>query len=218
MARPRQRPVAPRVSPPDLPSHLEQVSPRRHGDEHRARFTALAGAVDLAHSALEECLFEESAVDGLDLTGATLIDVDVRDLRAASVSARDTTIRRMRVFGGRLGTLDLSGARIAELELRDVRIDYLTLGGARGEDILVADCAIRSLDVPQATLTRVAFDGVSASEVDPRGLRAADVDMRGLDAESFLDVASLRGVTLTSAQVERLAPAFAAAAGIDVQG
>ncbi|WP_345750359.1 pentapeptide repeat-containing protein [Microbacterium rhizophilus] len=217
MAKKTDRPIRPRVSAPDLPARLADAVPRRHGDEHQVRFAGLSGSVDLAHSALEECAIEDAAVDALDLLGATLIDVDVRDLRAASVSARDTTIRRLRISGGRIGSLDLTSARIAEFELRDVRIDYLTLGGARGEDILISGCAIRALDLPQAALTRVAFEDCRADEVDPRGLRAADVDLRGLDAGSFLDVMSLRGVTLSPFQVERLAPAFAAAAGIDVR-
>ena len=217
MAKKDTGPVAPRVSAPDLPAVLEDADPARRGDFHQVRFSGLSGAVDLAHSALEECALSDSFVDTLDLTGATLIDVSITDLRAASVSMRDTTIRRLRISGGRIGTLDLTGARIAELELRDVRLDYLTLGGARAEDLLVSGCAIRALDLPQATLTRVAFEGCRADEVDPRGMRCAGVDLRGLDALSFLDVLSLRGVTLTSLQVEHLAAAFAEAAGILVR-
>lgn len=217
MARSVVRPAPPRVSAPDLPRHLEEGTPRRGMDAHRLRLTALSDAVDLAHAALEECALEDAAVDALDLAGATLIDVSISGLRAASVSARDASLRRVRIAGGRIGTLDLTGARIAELELQEVRIDYLTLAGARGEDIRVSGCTIRSLDLPHATLSRLAFADSRAAEVDPRGLRAADVDLRGLDVDRFLDVASLRGVTLTSFQVERLAPAFAVAAGVDVR-
>lgn len=217
MVKREVRSTAPRVSAPDLPAVLGDGTPRRHGDFHQERFTGLDGSVDLAHSALEECVIDDSFVETLDLAGATLIDVAVSDLRAASVSLRESTIRRLRISGGRIGSLDLMNARIAELELRDVRIDYLTLGAARAEDVLVTGCTIRALDLPQATLTRVAFEDSRADEVDPRGMRCAGVDLRGLDALSFLDVLALRGVSLTSLQVERLAPAFAAAAGIDVR-
>lgn len=217
MARSVVRPVPPRVSPPDLPARLEQGSPGRHLDAHRLRFDGLGGSVDLAHSSLEECAIEDAAMDALDLAGATMIDVAIRELRAASVSARDTSLRRVSVTGGRIGTLDLTGAQIAELELRDLRIDYLTLAGARAEDVRIAGCAIRTLDLPHATLTRTAFEDCRTDEVDARGLRAADVDLRGIDAVSFLDVLSLRGATLSPFQVERLAPAFATAAGIDVR-
>ncbi|OJU41593.1 MAG: hypothetical protein BGN97_03995 [Microbacterium sp. 69-10] len=84
-------------------------------------------------------------------------------------------------------------------------------------DVRIDGCRITALDLPGATLTRVAFDGTHADEVDSRGLQASHVDLRGLDALSFLDVGSLRGTTLTVRQVELLAPAFAASAGISVR-
>jgi hypothetical protein len=85
------------------------------------------------------------------------------------------------------------------------------------EDVVITDCTIGTIDLPRARATRVAFEGSRADEVDPRGMRATDLDLRGLDALSFLDPLALRGATLTEEQVRILAPAFAAAAGIDVQ-
>jgi len=155
--------------------------------------------------------------DGIDLIGATILDVDIPDIRVASLSLRNAGIRRLRVSGGRIGTLDLSSARIDELELRDLRVDYLNLGGAKGTDILFTGCTIRTLDMPQAELTRVRFYDCRSDEVDPRGLRATDVDLRGLDAIAFVDANGLRGTTLTTFQVQHLAPALAAGVGIQVK-
>lgn len=208
-------PAAPRVSPPDLPDDLETARPRRGADLYTVRIE-LDGDADLSHSSLEQCVITGTA-GMLELRGATLMDVDLREPRIADLPLRDANLRRVRISGGRIGTLDLSGARIDELELRDVRIDYLNLGGAKATDVLLADSTIRTLDMPQAELTRVRFDGCRSDEVDPRGLRAKDVDLRGLDALSFLDVTSLRGTTLTIRQVELLAPVFAASVGISVR-
>lgn len=215
MARNTDSLVAPRVSPPDLPELLEAAEPQRGADLIAARLD-LTGTADLAHSSLEQCVITAD-VDLLDFTGATLLDIDMRDVRAASMPMRNASIRRLRITGGRIGTLDLSAARIDELELRDLRIDYLNLGGAKAHDIVIADCAIRTLDLPQAQLTRVSFENSRSDEVAPRGLRAKDVDMRGLDAMSFTDANSLRGVTLTTFQVQQLAPVFAAGIGIQVR-
>ncbi|MFE6994496.1 pentapeptide repeat-containing protein [Microbacterium sp. NPDC057659] len=212
---PAIRPVPPRVSAPDLPDHLTPARAQRRADLLAASVEC-AGETDLAHGSLEQCVLT-GAADRVDLTGATLLDVRIEDLRAPVVSLRDASIRRLRIDRGRIGTLDLSTARIGELEIRGARIDYLSLGGARAEDVLIADTTLHTLDVPQATLTRVRFDGTRADEVDPRGLTSKDVDLRGLDALAYLDVLSLRGATLASRQVELLAPAFATAAGIDVQ-
>jgi len=204
--------LPPRVSPPDLPDALGTAVPSRAADLFAVDIAA-SGAADLAHSSLEQCRISADA-ESVDLTGATLQDVELDAPRVASLSMRDATIRRLRIVGGRIGTLDLSTARVAELELVDVRIDYLTLGGARGEDILLRDCVLRSLDLPQAELTRVRFESCRVDEVDSRGMRVSHVDLRGLDAQAFLDVNSLRGVTLTPFQAQLLAPAMAAGLGI----
>lgn len=207
-------PAAPRVSAPDLPADLDIARPSRRADLVAARLE-LSGTVDLAHSSLEQCVLTADA-DALDLTGTTLVDVDFPGPRLAVLSLRDAGIRRVRITGGRIGTLDLSAARIDELELRDVRIDYLNLGAARGSDIVASGCTLRTLDMPQAVLTRVRFDDCRSDEVDPRGLRAVDVDLRGLDALAYTDANSLRGTTLTTFQVQQLATTLAAGVGIRV--
>jgi len=215
MARSRPELQTPRVSAPDIPDVLEEGHPRRSADLH-AVLLRLDGDADLAHSALEQCVLTGTA-DRIDLRGATLLDVELRDVRTAELPAREANLRRVRVTGGRIGTLDLSDTRIDELELHDVRIDYLTLAGTTAVDVRIESCHLTALDLPGATLTRVAFDDTRADEVDTRGMRAQHVDLRGLDALSFLDVNALRGATLTTRQLELLAPTFAAAAGIRVQ-
>ena len=216
MARSPESPSAPRVSTPDLPELLTPAEPARRADLLASRL-ALTGDADLAHATLEQCVVTADA-GTIDMTGADVMDVDVTGIRAASLKLRDAGIRRVRITGGRIGTLDLSTTRIAELELRDLHIDYLNLGAAKATDILVAGCTIRARDMPQAQLTRVRFDDCRSDEVDPRGLRAKDVDLRGLDALAFIDTNSLRGVTLTTFQVQQLAPVLAAGVGIDVRG
>ncbi|MDT0157452.1 pentapeptide repeat-containing protein [Microbacterium sp. ARD32] len=206
---------APRVSAPDLPDHLDAARPQRSAELLSARIE-LSGDVDLAHSTLEQCVLAGSA-ESLELTGATLMDIDMSGLRIVELRARDATLRRVRLCGGRIGTLDLSDTRIHELELSGVRIDYLTLGGTKAVDVRIDDCQITALDLPAATLTRVAFSETRADEVDPRELRAEHVDLRGLDALSFLDVTSLRGTTLSVLQVQQLSPVLAASAGIFVR-
>ena len=215
MARSTESPVAPRVSPPDIPPHLTASEPSRNADLLAARLT-LAGNVDLAYASLEQCVVSADS-DTIDLTGATILDVDVSGIRAASVKLRNAGIRRLRISGGRIGTLDLSTTRIDELELRDLRIDYLSLGGAKANDISVVGSTIKALDMPQAELTRVAFENCRSDEVDTQGMRAAHVDLRGLDADAFMDTNSLRGTTLTTFQMQQLAPTIAAGLGIQIR-
>lgn len=215
MARTTDSPVAPRVSAPDIPPHLAAAVPARSADLLAARLD-LSGAVDLAYASLEQCVISADC-DTIDLTGATILDVDVSGFRATSVKLRNAGIRRLRITGGRIGTLDLSSTRIDELELRDIRVDYLSLGGSKASDVLIAGSTIKALDMPQAELTRVAFENCRSDEVDPRGMRATHVDLRGLDADGFMDTNSLRGTTLTTFQIQQLAPTIAAGLGIQIK-
>jgi uncharacterized protein YjbI with pentapeptide repeats len=210
--------IAPRLSAPDLPPVLEEgAEPTRGEESFQLRWTALSPVTDAAHSAITECSLTGASVDRLDLSGATLVDVDIAGLRATAVAGRAARLRRVRIAGGRIGTLDLADAELDEVELRGIRIDYLSLRGARVSDLLISGCTIGTLDVPQARLARVAFDDSRADEVDTRGLRAEHLDLGGLDALSYLDLASLGGATLSQRQVEQLAPALAAALGIRVE-
>jgi uncharacterized protein YjbI with pentapeptide repeats len=212
-------PRPPRVSPPDLPPRLEPGDrPARGGDHFQLRWASLDAQTDAAYATITECAFDPASVDRLDLTGATLIDAEIRDLRATTLPARGSRLRRVRISGGRIGTLDLGDAEVDEVELRGVRIDYLALAGARVHDLMVADCTIGTLDLPQAILSRVSFADTRADDVDTRSMRAKDLDLRGLEAASYLDAASLRDATLSARQIEHLAPAMAAALGIRVLG
>lgn len=210
-------PVAPRLSPPDLPPRLQDGPfPGRGVDAFQLRWTAIHPVAEAPYANLTECALVDASVERLDVTGATLVDVDVRELRATAVVARGARLRRVRISGGRIGTLDLADADLGEVELRDVRVDYLSLAAARITDAVIAGCTIGTLDVPHATVTRMRFDDSRADEVDTRGLRATDLDLRSLEAISYLDAASLRGATLSPRQIEHLAPSLAAALGIRV--
>lgn len=210
-------PLPPRLSAPDLPARLEDGPPLvRGGDFFQVRWASVDAETDAAHAALTECELMGASAERLDLTGATLVDVEVRDLRATTLSARAARLRRVRITGGRIGTLDLADAEIDEVELRGVRIDYASLAAARIADLMIADCTIGTLDLPQAIVARMAFADSRADDVDTRGVRAKDLDLRGLEAVSYLDAGSLRGTTLSSRQVEYLAPALAVALGIRV--
>lgn len=215
--RSRPGPAAPRLSEPDLPRVFEEGSSLRpRGDVEGERFAGLTGVVEAAHGSIEACAFVGLDVERLDVTGARLVDAVFDGMRSTEVRGRGSRWRRVRVTGGRIGTLDLAEAEIDEVELRDVRIEYLNLAGATAADVEIVDCTIRAIDLPGAELRRVRFEGTRGDEIDTRELRADDVDLRGLDAADYSSLDGLRGATLRTAQVEGLAVAFARRAGIDV--
>jgi uncharacterized protein YjbI with pentapeptide repeats len=210
-------PLPPRSAVPDLPARLDDVATlAARADIFQMRITGLHGDVDARHAQLSECVVAAASVDRLDLTGASLVDVDVEEVRATELIARSARWRSVRITGGRIATLDLTDAELDAVELRNVRIDYVSLGGARVADLLVAGCAMRALDMPNAKVERVRFVGSRADVVDTRGLRARDLDLRGLDALHYLDPTTLRGATLTELQAVDLGPEFARALGIQL--
>ncbi|MCR2811713.1 hypothetical protein NQ166_08400 [Microbacterium sp. zg.Y1090] len=212
------RPRPPRQALPDLPPRLTAgTALGRRSDVSQTRLEGLTADVDAAHARLVECVLAASAVGRLDLTGATLIDVAIEDLRATTVAAVSGTWRSVAVTGGRIGTLDLSRAQVDAVEVRGARIDYLALGQAVVADVLIADCVIGSLDLPGASLERVRFEDSRADDVDTREMRATDLDLRGLQALGYTDPAALRGATLSAHQASALAESFAAALGVQVR-
>jgi len=214
----KDRPTPPRVSPPDLPRELEAGGPLGRGaDAFQQAFEGWCGSLDAAHSRVAECTVTGAALDRLDLTGASLVDVAFSGTRTTELLGRGLTATRVLVEGGRIGTMDLADADLDSVVLRGVRIDYLSLAGARVSDAIIADCTIGTLDLPSATLTRVRFESTTADEVDSRDLRGGDVDLRGLDAAHFTSALSLRGTTVAAHQLIALAPALARESGIDVR-
>ena len=100
-------PLSPRVSAPDLPGSLDQASSlRARSDLLGVALTELTGDVDAAHGRLVESRMLAAALGQLDLTGATLVDVLIDELRAVQLTARDATWRNVEVAGGRIATLD----------------------------------------------------------------------------------------------------------------
>lgn len=218
MAPPSARgPLSPRVATPDLPRHLDAhrgLVPR--ADLIGVRVQDLAGDVSGAHGRLAESEMDAASVGRLDLTGATLSDVAVSDLRAVELTARDGTWRGVEMVGGRIGTLDGLRASWDGVTLRGLRMDYLSLPSAELTDVVIADCEIGTLDLPEARLTRVRFDATRIDEVDTRGLRATDLDLRGLEALSFTDPKALAGAWLDARQAEQHAVVLARALGIRI--
>ncbi|HYP73946.1 MAG TPA: hypothetical protein VEP72_07615 [Microbacterium sp.] len=214
MARRTDSPAAPRVAAPDLPAVLDAAGLSARGDLLGARIDGLSGQASGAHGRLAESRISAASVDRLDLAGASLSDVAIDQLKAVELIARDGSWRGVEIVGGRISTFDGLRAEWDSVVLRGIRIDYLSLPSAVLGDVLIAECEIGTLDVPDARLTRVRFENSRADEVDTRGLRAVDLDLRGLEALSFTDPRGLSGATLAPRQAELHAPAFAAALGI----
>lgn len=217
MARP-SLPLAPRVSAPDLPHDLVGGELRRGGDLRGVWVRGASGAVDATHTQISDSRLSAIEVESIDLTGCSLTDVDIDELRGVTVTSRESRWQSVRITGGRVATLDLSRSDLVGVEVRGLRIDYLSMAGSTASDLLFVDCIIGAWDAPQSKLARVRFESCRVDEVDNRDWRVENVDLRGLDAARYLSMGALRGATLTEQQVTVLGRDFATAAGVDVRG
>lgn len=210
-------PLSPRISSPDLPARLDPAVLGARVDLLGALVEGTTGDLDATDARVSESILRDLDLGSFDFSRSRLSDVDISGLCAVVATATESRWQSVRIDGGRIATLDLSRSTLSGVEIRGARIDYLTLAGADASDLRFVDCTIGALDAPQSTLRRVAFDGCRVNEVDNRGWRTENVDLRGLEGAHYLDMAALRGTTLSERQVSWLGPAFAAAVGVDVR-
>ena len=218
MARPSSDPLEPRLLSPDIPSVLK---PTRSLDSRTeiwgSELADTAGDVDAGHSRILESRVVRAQLKTARLTGATLTDVVLEDVSAVEFAAADSRWRTVEWRGGRAATLEGVRTEWDSVLVAGVRFEYANLASAALADVLFRDCTFGTLDLPQATLSRVRFEGCRADEVDTRGLVSHDADLRGLDAAGFTDVTGLRGATLSPQQSAFHGQALARALGVIVR-
>lgn len=160
----------------------------------------VAARLDEAHleeSRWSECRWERVHGVALSLSEATLVETSLEGCRLAAVSAWGSTWRDVVVTGG--------------------KIDFLNLRGARLKDVAFVDVVIVELDLQEATVDGLTFEGCTL--VEPRFGRGryARLDLSGARVRSPHGLADLRGATMSRPQVIDLAEHLAAELGITVR-
>lgn len=205
----------PRVREPEpAPALVTHGSWPRGFEVNGTLLQELSGDIESDGVELAESRVERPRLDRWALRRGTLVDVIVTEPHIVDLSAREATVRGVRIEGGRIGALDLTGGHVDSLELRGIRIDYVGLAGAKLRDVVVADCHIGALDLPDATLDRVSIEGTAIDELGVRDAKLTHVDLRRATLGQVSDATALRGATITPAQAEQLAVQLARSAGI----
>lgn len=196
---------------------------------------------DLAAVGADDPQFPD--LDGADLHAVELAFPDARILTVLRSRMRDCEIevgeRRLDAQDAVLVDLDLTGWRIDGLTR--VRFERCRLAGAdfaesRMQDVTFDDCALELASMRVAQLERVVVSGGRADELDLTGARLRDVtltsvpvgpillDGTGLDRvdlteaelDGVVDLAVLKGATISPVQAAGLAARLARAAGLHV--
>lgn len=177
--------------------------------------------LDLAGERLPDLEIEESVigtlrVDAADLRGLRVRDTVVESLDAPVLKASSSTWREVRVAGGRIGSAELYDAGLNGVEFVGMKLGFVNLRGSTLTDVVFRDCVIDELDVADARLLRVSFEGTRIRAAEGSNTRIDHVDLRAADLDRVERLEGFRGATIGSDQLYTLAPLLAAQAGYRV--
>ncbi|UED84783.1 pentapeptide repeat-containing protein [Streptomyces profundus] len=173
---------------------------------------AEAGGVSLLDCALRGCV-----LDGVRLKGARLLDSLLQEVRGVGVDLMDAELRDVEISDARLGGAQCGGATLTRVLLRGGKMDYLNLRQARLIDVTFEGCVLIEPDFGGATLERVSFDDCELRGADFSSATLRDVDLRGVSSLSITrGVGRLSGAVISPTQLLELAPLLASELGLHV--
>ncbi|MCC4908131.1 pentapeptide repeat-containing protein [Microbacterium sp. cx-59] len=213
-----ERPRPPRITPiVDVTREpIESASLLTHSNLELVEISGDLTGVDLEGIGLSESLLRDISARELHLRSASLVEtrlvrVDAPVLGAASLSLRDVVVQ-----DSRIGSAELYDSTWQSVHVTGCRLGYLNLRSARLTDLLFTDCTIDELDLSAAVVSRMAFRDTTVRALTLHGARLTDVDLRTLDPGRIDGIEGLRGASLSTDQLQALAPALAEALGIHI--
>ncbi|SDQ22544.1 hypothetical protein SAMN02800687_0934 [Curtobacterium sp. UNCCL20] len=176
---------------------------------------------DLSGERLPDLEIEESVIgtlraDSADLRGLRVRDSIVETLDAPVFKASSSSWREVRIAGGRVGSAELYDAGLNGVEFVGMKLGFVNLRGSTLTDVVFRDCVIDELDIADARLLRVSFDGTRIRAAEGSNTRIDHVDLRSADLDRVERLEGLRGATIGADQLYTLAPLLAAQAGYRV--
>ncbi|SFF96870.1 pentapeptide repeat-containing protein [Curtobacterium sp. YR515] len=176
---------------------------------------------DLAGERLPDLEIEESVigtlrVDGADLRGLRVRDSVVETLDAPVLRASSSSWREVRIAGGRIGSAELYDAGLNGVEFVGMKLGFVNLRGSTFTDVVFRDCVVDELDIADARLLRVSFEGTRIRAAEGSNTRIEHVDLRAADLDRVERLEGFRGATIAADQLYTLAPLLAAQAGYRV--
>ncbi|WP_336696929.1 pentapeptide repeat-containing protein [Curtobacterium sp. USHLN213] len=176
---------------------------------------------DLAGERLPDLEIEESVigtlrVDGADLRGLRVRDSVVETLDAPVLRASSSSWREVRIAGGRIGSAELYDAGLNGVEFVGMKLGFVNLRGSTLTDVVFRDCVVDELDIADARLLRVSFEGTRIRAAEGSNTRIEHVDLSAADLDRVERLEGFRGATIAADQLYTLAPLLAAQAGYRV--
>ncbi|MGO3429636.1 MAG: pentapeptide repeat-containing protein [Cellulosimicrobium funkei] len=172
--------------------------------------------LDLHGATVFSTRLDQVRADEADLGAVTLTEVVLGRLDVPVVRGTRGRWREVEVLGARLGSAELYESSWAGVRFVGCKLGFVNLRGASLRDVVFTDCTIDELDLVASDALRVAFEGTRGRRLDVPGATVAHVDLRGAEIDELGGIESLRGSTIDSMQLARLAATFAHSLGITV--
>ncbi|MCY1693879.1 pentapeptide repeat-containing protein [Curtobacterium sp. SL109] len=212
---------APRITltvPSDLTDWVAGPGDVLTGDRIDGRRIA---SLDLAGERLpdleiEECVIGVLRADDADLRGLRVHDSMLETVDTPVLRASSSSWREVRIAGGRIGSAELYDSGLNGVEFVGMKLGFVNLRGATVTDVVFRDCVIDELDIADARLLRVSFEGTRIRAAEGSNTRIEHVDLRGADLDRVERLEGFRGATIGADQLYTLAPLLAAQAGYRV--
>ncbi len=193
-----------------------------------------AGLMPRAH--LEGVSFDNVGQDAVDLESAELTVSRIDGLRASTLTLRHARLAEVSITGvdvpilttsrgawrdvevaaSRFGSVEAFESTWSGVHFRNCRLGFVNLRGAVLQDVAFTDCTIDELDVGQSRITRFAAPGTRISNLIVEHATLQHADLREAELGGIAGLSALRGATISSWQLQQLAPLLAADRGITV--
>jgi uncharacterized protein YjbI with pentapeptide repeats len=169
-----------------------------------------------ASSRFIECALTGVTFQGGRLTKARFRDVWLRDVRLVATGLGESEWADVTMTDSVAAGAEVYGAELRRVTLRGCKLDSVNFRGASLTEVIFDGCELLDVDFKDATLTRTSFPGSRLTRTDLTSVRMDGTDLRDAELGIIIGPDSLRGATISAAQLIHLAPVLAQTMGITV--
>jgi uncharacterized protein YjbI with pentapeptide repeats len=206
------------VVDPILPPQLDERVGLVVDDDLSVDDCRITGTLEGAgeHVELTACRLETVRGVAVDLSGARLVDVELRDCDLAGVVLHEAAFERVAFRDCRLSSALFVGARFRHVQFHNCKLDDASFRSAAGEGVEFRQCVLALADFSDARLPAGRL-----LECDLRGAQLGGADLsgswlHGSALEGIEGATALRGTTVHPVQAMDLLPALCRALSITV--
>jgi uncharacterized protein YjbI with pentapeptide repeats len=187
------------------------------GDYDCAHFDqAVFDGADAASARFLECAFTRVTFQGGGLRGSRLTDVWLRDVRLTGTDLAETSWTDSVLVASAAAGVEAFGSQLRRVTFQGCKLDSVNFRDAVLTEVTFDDCLLREVDFSGATLTDTAFPRSRLAGTTFARMTLHRVDLRDAELGITTDTVSLRGASITTAQLGALARLLADSMGIIV--